>query len=232
MEMVASCLRMRRVWGLRLTTRRLAATWLKWKSRRRIRCFFLQTRRPTRVSDRDIDQRVLRTLCVAAVATVFPSSKPRSSKILVRTSRSPRLNMKTVPKTTGLGYWMMRVIEECELVSANFSADPVHDLRVALRRCRSMADGMMAMDPDREWKAMKKAGKQLFQRLGTLRDVQIMMEWIEKLEVVNGHASADSTGAAQTVVPSEDLAVAAPSAEAAGSNHRDSASRALLEILK
>jgi CHAD domain-containing protein len=57
----------------------------------------------------------------------------------------------------------------------------VHDLRVALRRCRSMADGMRAMDPERDWKAMKKAGKRLFQRLGALRDVQVMMEWIEKL---------------------------------------------------
>ena len=76
---------------------------------------------------------------------------------------------------------MVRVLEECEHVAADFSADPVHDLRVALRRCRSMADGMMAMDPDRDWKAMKKAGKRLFQRLGALRDVQIMMEWIEKL---------------------------------------------------
>ncbi|MGO9085301.1 MAG: CHAD domain-containing protein [Candidatus Sulfotelmatobacter sp.] len=85
-------------------------------------------------------------------------------------------------KTTGLRYWMMRVLHECEHVSGDFAADPVHDLRVALRRCRSMADGMMAMDPDPGWKAMKKAGKRLFQRLGDLRDVQIMMEWIEKLE--------------------------------------------------
>jgi CHAD domain-containing protein len=76
---------------------------------------------------------------------------------------------------------MTRVLEECEHVATDFSADPVHDLRVSLRRCRSMADGMIAMDPDREWKAMKKAGKRLFQRLGALRDVQIMMEWIEKL---------------------------------------------------
>ena len=91
--------------------------------------------------------------------------------------------MRAAPKTTGLGYWMVRVLEECDNVSADFRADPVHDLRVALRRCRSMADGMMAMDPDREWKAMKKAGKALFQRLGALRDVQIMMEWIEKLDV-------------------------------------------------
>ena len=76
---------------------------------------------------------------------------------------------------------MARVLAECEHVAADFSADPVHDLRVALRRCRSMADGMMAIDPDHDWKAMKKAGKRLFQRLGALRDVQIMMEWIEKL---------------------------------------------------
>ncbi len=84
-------------------------------------------------------------------------------------------------KTTGLRYWMLRVLDECDRVSAGFEPDPVHDLRVALRRCRSMADGLMALDPDPHWKAMKKAGKNLFQRLGALRDTQIMMEWIHKL---------------------------------------------------
>jgi CHAD domain-containing protein/HD superfamily phosphodiesterase len=76
---------------------------------------------------------------------------------------------------------MLRVLEECDRAAAGFHADPVHDLRVALRRCRSLADGMMAMDPDPGWKEMKKAGKKLFQSLGELRDTQIMMEWIEKL---------------------------------------------------
>jgi len=47
------------------------------------------------------------------------------------------------------------------------------------------------MDPDRDWKGMKKAGKQLFQRLGDLRDVQIMMEWIEKLEMGRNASSED-----------------------------------------
>jgi CHAD domain-containing protein len=84
---------------------------------------------------------------------------------------------------------MLRVLDECNKISVDFSADPVHDLRVALRRCRSMADGMMAMDPDRNWRAMKKAGKQLFQRLGALRDIQIMMEWIEKLNLAGIAAS-------------------------------------------
>lgn len=77
---------------------------------------------------------------------------------------------------------MLRVLEECEHVSADFAPDPVHDLRISLRRCRSLADGLMAVDPDPNWKAMKKAGKRLFQRLGALRDVHVMMEWVEKLE--------------------------------------------------
>ncbi|HKU28585.1 MAG TPA: CHAD domain-containing protein, partial [Candidatus Sulfotelmatobacter sp.] len=96
-----------------------------------------------------------------------------------------RKNLKTNPKPAGLRYWMLRVLEECDNAAADFKADPVHDLRVSLRRCRSLADGMMAMDPDREWKSMKKAGKKLFQSLGALRDVQIMMEWIEKLEPIH-----------------------------------------------
>jgi CHAD domain-containing protein len=88
----------------------------------------------------------------------------------------------TRAKSTGLRYWMEQVLEECENVSADFRPDPVHDLRVALRRCRSLADGLMALDPDPDWKNMKKAGKRLFQRLGNLRDIQVMEEWVKKLE--------------------------------------------------
>ncbi len=135
--------------------------------------------------------------------------------------------MKTATKTTGLRYWMARVLEECEHVAADFSADPVHDLRVSLRRCRSLADGMMAMDPDPDWKAMKKAGKRLFQRLGALRDVQIMMEWIEKLHprpvdsagpVVSSEISADGSSAGESPAPTRTL--------------RDAAANALLQILQ
>jgi CHAD domain-containing protein len=98
-----------------------------------------------------------------------------------KTVKKSTVKKSTVKKTTGLRYWMLRVLEECNHVSADFSADPVHDLRVSLRRCRSMADGLIAIDPDPDWKAMKKAGKRLFQRLGDLRDLQVMMEWIEML---------------------------------------------------
>jgi CHAD domain-containing protein/HD superfamily phosphodiesterase len=111
-------------------------------------------------------------------------------------------------KVTGLRFWMERVLEECDNTAADFSADPVHDLRVALRRCRSMADGMMALDPAPEWKEMKKAGKQLFQRLGDLRDIQIMMEWIDKLEQAS-HLQAGSTESSSPVSPTKaDSAVA------------------------
>lgn len=76
---------------------------------------------------------------------------------------------------------MRRVPEECQRAGVDLAADPVHDLRVALRRCRSMADGLMAVDPYRGWKDMKKAGKTLFRSLGELRDVQVMAEWANKL---------------------------------------------------
>ncbi len=122
---------------------------------------------------------------------------------------------------------MARVLEECEHVAADFSADPVHDLRVSLRRCRSLADGMIVLDPDRDWKAMKKAGKRLFQRLGALRDVQVMMEWVEKL-----HPGAAEVAAAVTPQEvSSDFGSAGEGARAT-LTLRDPAAHALLQILK
>ena len=102
-------------------------------------------------------------------------------------SSTPVTPAKKAGQQHGLAFWMSRVLEECDHVGAGFAADPVHDLRVALRRCRSMADGLMAVDPDPAWKEMKKAGKQLFSSLGDLRDVQVMEEWTGKL------GSADDT---------------------------------------
>ena len=59
----------------------------------------------------------------------------------------------------GFSHWMERVIHEWHRASADLAPDPVHDLRVALRRCRSMADGLIAISSDRSFKDMKKAGK-------------------------------------------------------------------------
>jgi CHAD domain-containing protein len=161
------------------------------------------------------------------------------------------LTLKTPAKTTGLRHWMARVLEECDHVSADFSADPVHDLRVALRRCRSLADGMIAMDPDPDWKAMKKAGKRLFQRLGALRDLQVMMEWIDKLHPSvrvarallpaspNEAESDESTNTpdpehinSQTENSHHDNSHHEASPLTAALHHQDPTARALLEILK
>jgi len=97
----------------------------------------------------------------------------------------------------GLRAWMERVLEESDRAGAGFDVEAVHDLRVALRRCRSLADGLMAIDSEGDWKEMKKAGKKLFQALGELRDMQVMEEWIEKLgasEEFRGDDSRASTG--------------------------------------
>jgi CHAD domain-containing protein len=84
-------------------------------------------------------------------------------------------------KKAGLAHWASRVLEECDKTGQGFAADPVHDLRVAIRRCRSMADGFLSVDPDPAWKQMKRLAKPLFSSLGDLRDTQVMSEWVTKL---------------------------------------------------
>jgi CHAD domain-containing protein len=114
----------------------------------------------------------MKIMSSAAIAAPIPMQKIAVEKKLVRGK-------------TGLALWMQRVLEECDRASVSFATNPVHDLRVALRRCRSLADGLIAMDSDPEWKRMKKAGKQLFSRLGDLRDVQVMAEWVQRLALAD-----------------------------------------------
>jgi CHAD domain-containing protein len=83
--------------------------------------------------------------------------------------------------SAGLDFWMMSVMRQCDRVRSDFAPDPVHDLRVALRRCRSIADGYMALDSHPAWKQMKDEGRKLFRQLGELRDTQVMTDWIQRL---------------------------------------------------
>ena len=76
---------------------------------------------------------------------------------------------------------MDRALEEAKRAESGFASGPVHDLRVAIRRCRSMADGFRHVDPDPTWRAMKRAGGRVFRSLGDLRDVQVMREWVQQL---------------------------------------------------
>ncbi|HVM74937.1 MAG TPA: CHAD domain-containing protein [Candidatus Saccharimonadales bacterium] len=81
----------------------------------------------------------------------------------------------------GLSYWMERSIKELEKVRTSPDPDAVHDLRVAIRRCRSVAAVMEEVDPDSSWPKMRKLGRKLFRQLGELRDTQVLEEWVEKL---------------------------------------------------
>jgi CHAD domain-containing protein len=84
-------------------------------------------------------------------------------------------------KRVGVSYWMHEVLYLSEKATEDLSSDPVHDLRTALRRCRSMADGIAVFDRNPAWKKMKRAAKQVFSSLGGLRDIHVMSDWVEKL---------------------------------------------------
>ena len=80
-----------------------------------------------------------------------------------------------------LSFWMDEVLNELESVRSAASMDAVHDLRVAIRRCRAVAAAMEEIDPDPAWPEMRKAARKLFRALGALRDAQVMDEWVKKL---------------------------------------------------
>lgn len=76
---------------------------------------------------------------------------------------------------------MNRVLELADAVQEGWKAKDVHDLRVSLRRCRTMADVLSEVNPDRGWRKLKKDSRDLFRALGSLRDTQVEQEWLKKL---------------------------------------------------
>src|SRR5262249_52715905 len=85
------------------------------------------------------------------------------------------------PEHKGLSHWMERVLKELEHVRESPDADAVHDLRVAIRRCRSVAAVFEEIDPDPAWEEMRRVPRKLFRRLGELRDAQVMDGWVKEL---------------------------------------------------
>lgn len=79
----------------------------------------------------------------------------------------------------GMSHWMNRVVKELERLRRDVNADTVHDLRVAVRRCRAVAGVMEEVDPDASWGEMERIGRKLFRSLGALRDMQVMKEWLK-----------------------------------------------------
>src|SRR5579862_7478312 len=84
-------------------------------------------------------------------------------------------------KSQGLPVWMDRVLERMEQVRSGGDADDVHDLRVALRRCRTMVDALCEVTPGSGWRKLRKTSRDLFDSLGHLRDIHVQRDWIKKL---------------------------------------------------
>jgi CHAD domain-containing protein len=78
----------------------------------------------------------------------------------------------------GLLHWARRTVAELNRAGLSFEVDPVHDLRVAIRRCRSLAEGLRTIDPAPGWKQFRAIAKPLFAVLGDLRDTQVMQGWV------------------------------------------------------
>lgn len=84
-------------------------------------------------------------------------------------------------RTSARLHWAKRAIAELNKASPGLQVDPVHDLRVAIRRCRSMAEGLRTIDPAPGWKQFRGLAKPLFSALGELRDTQVLQEWLSSL---------------------------------------------------
>lgn len=83
-----------------------------------------------------------------------------------------------------LGEWIDEVVALHAKAKTALRVEAVHDLRVAIRRCRSLAQGLREVDDDdgaHRWKALSDAGRPLFQGLGDLRDAQVMKEHATRL---------------------------------------------------
>ena len=89
--------------------------------------------------------------------------------------------LKIGAKGAGLEVWMQRVLERVEKVHPDWNPEDIHGLRVALRRCRTMAEVLSEVNPSPHWNKVKKSSRDLFQAMGDLRDTQVRRQWLKKL---------------------------------------------------
>jgi CHAD domain-containing protein len=73
------------------------------------------------------------------------------------------------------------VLKGTEKVHSDWNAHDIHDLRVAMRRCRTMADALSEVNPGPGWRKLKKSTRSLFHALGDLRDAQVERSWVKNL---------------------------------------------------
>jgi CHAD domain-containing protein len=81
---------------------------------------------------------------------------------------------------------LQRTLRNHRRAGKKLKANPVHDLRVSLRRCRSLAEGLCAIDPDPIWRRLRKASKKQQSALSDLRDLQVLENWLKPLRLTAG----------------------------------------------
>jgi CHAD domain-containing protein len=85
---------------------------------------------------------------------------------------------------------LRRVLKEQARAKDSLAPQTVHDLRVALRRSRVLAEGFARVDMHGDWRRMRKVARRLQQGLAGLRDVQVMAAWARRLGLKHGPAGA------------------------------------------
>src|SRR4249920_2092980 len=98
-----------------------------------------------------------------------------SSKLslTVLAANNPEISIESIDASR-LTKWMHSVLVELDAVRKHFKPRHVHDLRVALRRCRSLALGLTELDPGAAWARLLKETKKPLAALGNLRDAEVM----------------------------------------------------------
>lgn len=81
---------------------------------------------------------------------------------------------------------LQRTLRNHKRARKKLKTNPVHDFRVALRRCRSLAEGLCAIDPDPVWRQLRKASKRQQKSLSDLRDIQVLTSWLKPLNLTTG----------------------------------------------
>jgi CHAD domain-containing protein len=92
------------------------------------------------------------------------------------------------PASYALERSLRRALRNHKRAQKKLKTEPVHDFRVALRRCRSLAEGFSAIDPDPVWRQLRKAAKRIQRGMSDLRDVQVLQNWLKPLQLASGPA--------------------------------------------
>jgi CHAD domain-containing protein len=132
------------------------------------------------------------------MATAMAASRSPLSLIAPRSPFAVSPLPGSKPEHRGLSHWMHRVLEKFRSLPNSPDLDAVHDLRVAIRRCRSLAAVLEDVDPDPAWPKMRKVARKLFRGLGALRDAQVMEEWIKKFGTENDSLRAQLLASLET----------------------------------